>query len=114
MKAFTSGQLPRNAITTKSYGHKTQLGFKSLQSLHFRNSKEMGISLWNAAFLCVEVWVPLLRAHSSDKGKMINIMNITVPGISVPGTWQDNFNNIYDLHIYIFSTFLILSQLYHP
>ena len=42
----------------------------------------------------------------SEKGKMINTMHATAPGMSVPGTWQDDFNNVYILHFYIFSIFL--------
>lgn len=66
----------------------------------------MSINLWNYAFLCTEVWIHFLSVPSSDKGKVTDTMHVTVPGISIPGTWQDNLNNVYALHTYIFSTFL--------
>lgn len=44
------------------------------------------------------VYPPLTRVS--------DIMHLTVPGISIPGTWQDNHNNVYALHTCIFSTFL--------
>lgn len=56
-----------------------------------------------------------IRIPSSDKGKMIHTVHVTVPGISVPRTRQDALRNVYVLHIYIFSTFLhILSPFSLP